>query len=107
MPVHDLGYRGWSGERLAPLARWSAIVTTGVHLSGQSKIGRRLLVVAWIPVLYVAGILVVIEWRTMQQGASAAVTVLPLLTDGPAELARLSALAVSDPAGFRGALPER
>lgn len=107
MPVHDLGYRAWSGERVPFFQRWKAIVSTGVYLAWKSKYLRRLLLVAWIPVLYVAALLVVIEWVTLQQGPGAAALVLPVIADGPAEAARLTALAVSEPGAFREELWRR
>lgn len=107
MPVHDLGYRPWSGERLPPLDRWKAIVSTGVRLAWKGKYLKRLLIVAWIPVLYVAVLLVAVEWVMLQQGAAAVAGVLPAIVDGPAEIARLSALAMSEPGLFREELWRR
>lgn len=52
MPIHDVGYRGWSGKKTSPLTRWWIIAATGVRLSFTSRWVRRLLFVAWLPVLY-------------------------------------------------------
>ena len=52
MPIHDLGYRGWDGEKRGPWSRCLAIAAAGVKLAGRSRWLRRLLIVAWLPVLY-------------------------------------------------------
>lgn len=107
MPVHDLGYRRWSGSRLPPFDRWKAIVSTGVRLAWQGKYLKRLLIVAWIPVLYVGALLVAIEWVILQNGAAAVAGILPAVVDGPAEITRLTTLAVSEPGMFREELWRR
>lgn len=107
MPVHDLGYREWSGERLPPFARWKAIASTGVRLAWKGKYLKRLLVVAWIPVLYVVALLVAIEWVILQEGAAAVAGILPAVADGPVEIARLTALAATEPGAFREELWRR
>ncbi|MFT5302624.1 MAG: ABC-2 type transport system permease protein [Mariniblastus sp.] len=52
MPIHDVGYRGWEGERTSQLSRWCIISTTGIKLAAQSRWVRRILFVAWLPVMY-------------------------------------------------------
>ncbi|HEX7901304.1 MAG TPA: hypothetical protein VF950_26330 [Planctomycetota bacterium] len=52
MPVFELGYRHWEGERTSPWLRWTAISRTGISLAFRSKILRRLVFIAWAPLLY-------------------------------------------------------
>ncbi|WP_145026682.1 ABC transporter permease subunit [Caulifigura coniformis] len=49
MPLHDLGYRRWSGPRNPQFFRWWVIAQTGVRLAWGSRWLRRLLVLAWLP----------------------------------------------------------
>ena len=52
MPVHDLGYRAWTGRLQPRLLRWWAIADTGIRLAWRGRWLRRMLLVAWLPALY-------------------------------------------------------
>ena len=52
MPIHDVGYRGWDGNRTSQMTRWSIISSTGIRLGAKSRWVRRILFVAWLPVMY-------------------------------------------------------
>ena len=52
MPIHDLGYRPWKGELGGAYARTRAIAAAGIKLVGKSRWLKRMLIVAWLPVLY-------------------------------------------------------
>ncbi len=52
MPIHDLGYRPWNGKLKSMWSRLSMIANSGIALAGKNRWMRRILVVAWIPVLY-------------------------------------------------------
>ena len=52
MPVHDVGYRAWEGHRTSPASRWSIISFSGIRLAAKSKWVRRIIFVAWLPVMY-------------------------------------------------------
>lgn len=52
MTVHDLGYRGWSGQLAPTLMRPLVIANTGVRRSWQSRWLRRMLFFAWLPTLW-------------------------------------------------------
>lgn len=54
MPIHNLGYRQWEGERVPPINRPLVITTTGVKRTMQSKWLRRLMFVSLLPVLALA-----------------------------------------------------
>lgn len=55
MPVFDLGYRAWEGERTPPALRWRAIAAMEIRKAWRSTIVRRVLIVTWLPVLYFGG----------------------------------------------------
>ncbi len=52
MPVYEIGYRSWEGALRARIFRWLVITRTGISLALESKMLRRLLFVAWTPLLY-------------------------------------------------------
>ena len=52
MPVHEVGYRGWQGRRTSQFSRWFTISSTGIRLAAKSRWVRRILFVAWLPVMY-------------------------------------------------------
>ena len=52
MPLHDVGYRKWSGRRTSQFSRMWIITETGVRLAAQSRWVRRMLFFAWLPVMY-------------------------------------------------------
>lgn len=52
MPVHDLGYRAWTGDRQPPHERWWVIAEVGIRLAWRSTWLRRLLLLAWLPAVY-------------------------------------------------------
>lgn len=52
MPVHDLGYRTWNGSLQGAFSRTKGIAKAGVQLAGKSRWLKRVLIVAWLPVLY-------------------------------------------------------
>ncbi|MEM7781874.1 MAG: ABC transporter permease subunit [Planctomycetota bacterium] len=52
MPVHDVGYRSWKGLKTPQLSRWGIIASTGIRLAAKSRWVRRILFVAWLPVMY-------------------------------------------------------
>lgn len=51
MPIHDLGFRKWEGERSSAAVRWWVIAQTGVRLAWKSSWVRRMLFFAWMPTL--------------------------------------------------------
>ncbi len=52
MPIHDVGYRPWNGEKTPQFSRWWVICETGIRLAAKSRWVRRILFVAWLPVMY-------------------------------------------------------
>ena len=54
MPLHDVGYRPWTGRRLGPAATVAVIAWTGIKLAWTSRWLRRLVFFAWSPALVFA-----------------------------------------------------
>jgi len=52
MPIHDLGYRAWEGRLRPEVTRWWVIAETGVRLAFRSRVLRRMILVAWLPAIY-------------------------------------------------------
>lgn len=49
MPIHDVGYRDWSGQLSSPWMRWSVIAGAGIRMVWRSHWLRRMLLLAWLP----------------------------------------------------------
>ncbi len=54
MPVNNVGYREWNGQKRGSFSRWMAIASTGTRIAFKSQWIRRMLFVSWLPVLYIA-----------------------------------------------------
>jgi hypothetical protein len=53
MPIAELGYRAWQGTRTGAMHRWLTISRSEVLIALQgSKLLRRFLIFAWVPILY-------------------------------------------------------
>ncbi len=52
MPIHDVGYRSWDGQKTSQFSRFWIITETGIRLAAKSRWVRRLLFFAWLPVMY-------------------------------------------------------
>jgi ABC-2 type transport system permease protein len=51
MPIHNLGYREWEGDRESGSTRWTVVAGIGVRRAWQSAWLRRIAFVAWGPPL--------------------------------------------------------
>ena len=51
MPIHNLGYREWDGERESGSSRWTVISGIGIRRAWQSQWLRRIAFVVWAPPL--------------------------------------------------------
>jgi ABC-2 type transport system permease protein len=65
MPIHDLGYRRWEGPLCPETTRWCVIAQTGVRLAWKSHWLRRMMLVAWLPAVYMG-----IAFFAFEQSAS-------------------------------------
>lgn len=79
MPIHNLGYREWEGERLSGSSRWSVIAGIGIRRAWQSKWLRRIAFVVWAPPLLYGVIIFLFEQS--------------MTTPGPAGLQRIPEVA--------------
>jgi len=86
MPVFDQGYQHWQGSLDGHGWRWLAVARHGVRVGMKNPFVRRLVILAWLPALALAG--VVCLWGMVEHRAEWAVAVLrafrplrPLLDD--------------------------
>ena len=63
MPIHDLGYRAWSGTRTSEAGRWSIIAGSVISASLQNAWVKRMLLFAWLPALLWGTFFFVFELR--------------------------------------------
>ena len=54
MPIYEFGYRGYDGPIRSRFWRWTVIARQGVRLALRGRLLRRLLFLAWTPMLYFA-----------------------------------------------------
>ena len=54
MPVHNLGYRGWTEQRMPKRLRPWVLARAGISLVWQRKLLRFLLIFAWLPIFFPA-----------------------------------------------------
>jgi len=54
MPLHDVGYRPWQGQRLGAWSAIGVIALTGIRLAWTSRWLRRMVFFAWSPALVFA-----------------------------------------------------
>lgn len=53
MPIHNLGYREWEGERLSGSSRWTVVAGIGIQRAWQNMWLRRIAFVVWAaPLMY-------------------------------------------------------
>lgn len=52
MTIHDLGYRSWEGKRRRGHFRWRVVGATSIRLAWRNLWLRRMLVLAWVPAIY-------------------------------------------------------
>ncbi|HVS17883.1 MAG TPA: hypothetical protein VMT18_04725 [Planctomycetota bacterium] len=96
MPVFHNGYRRYEGDFTHPRTRWLPIVRTGVTLAWRSKLLRRLVVVAHLPLLYFGLVFIAVgkltdpgfdggsgPWKDLAEGLWGPV-ITRLLQDDPA-----------------------
>jgi len=69
MPVHDLGYRSWGGVVRGSVSRVLAIAETGCRLALKSTWVKRILLFAWMPILFWGSGLYFAE-QTLQESTS-------------------------------------
>jgi len=56
VPIHDLGYQTWEGRLVPEAGRWWVITQTGIRLAWRSRWLRRMLLLAWLPAVYLGAL---------------------------------------------------
>ena len=67
MPIHNLGYREWSGELKSTSTRWLVVAGIGIGRAWQSAWLRRMMFFAWMPGV-VMGFMIFIYEQSAKQG---------------------------------------
>ncbi len=62
MPVHDLGYRDWRGDRTRQWSRPYFIAIGGIALIWRRKWLRLMLMLAWLPIFVPAAGIFTVEY---------------------------------------------
>ncbi len=57
MPIHDLGYRAWSGKSSSERLRFWVIASSGIRVAGRNTWLRRVLLAAWLPTFGLAAVI--------------------------------------------------
>lgn len=68
MPVHDLGYRNWTGRRADQFLRPLVIARGGISLILKKRWLRMLLTLAWLPVIFPAFGIFAFEYSSTEPG---------------------------------------
>lgn len=89
MPVHDLGYREWSGNRSARFLRPLDVARAGVSLIFKRKWIRLMVVMAWLPVIFPALGIFVFEYSASEPEFRDVIVQFAILQLGDPELAEL------------------
>jgi ABC-2 type transport system permease protein len=84
MPVFDQGYQHWHGELSSHAWRWLAVTRNGVRANLKQRWKLLAILVAWIPALALAGILV--AWGLVEQQSKLVAPILALFRDLPPEI---------------------
>ncbi len=64
MPVHDLGYRDWTGKKMPRLLRPLVVARSGISLVWRRKLLRLMLILAWLPIAIPAMAIFFFEYST-------------------------------------------
>ncbi|MBL8818619.1 MAG: hypothetical protein JNL58_21505 [Planctomyces sp.] len=75
MPIHNLGYREWSGPLESPSSRWTVVAGIGIRRAWQSAWLRRVMFFAWIPAVAM-GFMIFLHARAISDGGISARLVL-------------------------------
>lgn len=68
MPIHNLGYREWSGTLRSFRSRWLVVAGIGIRRAWQSSWLRRILVFAWMPAVLMGFVIFLYERRAEDGG---------------------------------------
>ena len=84
MPIFDQGYQHWQGKLSGHTWRWLAITRQGVRAQLRNRLPRLVLVLAWIPALALAAVLVF--WGLFEQQSSLITPLMAFIRNLPPEI---------------------
>ena len=70
MPIHDVGYRKWTGKLTSRFGRWFTISEAGISGALKSTWVRRFLLMSWGPVIYFGLLIFILEQTINASGSS-------------------------------------
>ncbi|QDT08681.1 ABC transporter permease subunit [Planctomycetes bacterium K23_9] len=68
MPVHDLGYRGWTGARMSHLMRPLVVARGGISLVWRRRWLRMMIIFSWLPILLFGVGIFMFEYSATEPG---------------------------------------
>lgn len=86
MPLHDLGYRKWEGQKTPLLGRWLVVASTGISLAFRSTWLSRTLVLALVPTIVAAVFFFFFEQSTANEEYREIIQGVAQTAGGSAEL---------------------
>jgi len=92
MPIFDQGYQHWHGTLSGHGWRWLTITRHGVRAQMKNRLTRFAMLVAWMPAITLASVLIV--WGLFEQKSSLIAPLLGLFRDLPSEMQ-------AGPSGYR------
>ncbi len=98
MPIHDLGYRRWHGNRAPQFVRPWVVARSGIALVWRRRWLRMMLMLAWLPVIAPAFALFAFEYSSTEPDFQRFIATLVAGPLGQPELARQ---VVTDPDAAR------
>ncbi|MEM7474075.1 MAG: hypothetical protein AAF483_03725 [Planctomycetota bacterium] len=98
MPLHDVGYRNWEGEKTEASNRWWVVAMTGVRLAFRSTWLSRTLLVSWVPAVFVGVFFFVYEQSLSDPQIRQAMQGIALAAGTTSEFAQA---VMTDPASVR------
>ena len=94
MPVHDLGYRPWQGDRTTQWVRPWVVARSGISLVWRRRWLRTMLMLAWLPIVVPALALFAFEYSSVEPDFQRAIVGL---MRGPLRQPELARQLVDDP----------
>ena len=98
MPLHDLGYRTWHGDRTPRIFRPLFIARSGISLVWRRRWIRMVLMLAWLPIIVPAAGIFSFEYSASEPGARRMVF---QILSGPFQRPDLAMQALNDPSSAR------
>ncbi len=98
MPIHDLGFRAWTGDRSWRVVRPWVVARSGISLVWRRRWLRIMLLLAWLPIVVPAMGLFAFEYSSTEPELQQFVV---QILRGPLQQQELARQIVSDPEGAR------